>query len=446
MARGAIVLAVLAACGARSSAPAKSVVGEPGETLAETYETRLRPAVSPAEQAVVASGVVFDPALDCVARALAARAPAVLDPLRYRHVLSMRCGSPHYVLRALYIANDAAFGAAIDALAAEFPSHAAIVAGVAPAGTQRVLVLARRVIELEPVSRDGAAVIRGRLLVAATEGKLYVSSASGVAITPFTFGDDGRFAVRTSAPASADLELTMVRGTSTEPIARLELGTGSPLFRLDGSLMTRINGARRTVGAAPLERHDTPGTCTTIPAQLAGVDITDKARCFRIPMMDFAGLPDELAHRPQLQDILLTRGASFIELGETPPGWVSVRMLHRFEPATRDRVFELLRARWPQLQDRKVAGTGLADVLEQWRRDPDPYNTTGTYKPALDKVAATWTTTRTYYSGLTTARDVEKAMDLITPDSTPSAADVAVTQVRGKDGAMLQLVAVVLEL
>ncbi len=442
--RVALALAVVAACGPRAARPV--LVQPEGEPLAERYETRLRPAESPAEQAVVASGVVFDPALDCVARALAARAPAAPDPLRYRHVLAMRCGSPHYVLRAQLVGDDTAFGAAIDALASEFPSHAAIVAGVAPAGSQRMLVLARRVLELEPVSRSGAAVIRGRVLVPATDGKLYVSSATGVAVTPFSFGNDGSFAVKTSAPASADIELTMVRGASTEPIGRIELGGGSPLFRRDGSLMTRINGARRAIGAAPLERHDAPGTCASIPAQLGSIDITDKARCFKIPMMDFAGLPDELAHRPQLQDILLTRSASFIELGETPVGWVSVRLLHRFEPATREHVLELLRTRWPQLADRKVAGSALADVLEQWRKDTDPYNATATYKPALDKVASAWTTTKTYYSGLTTARDIDKAMDLITPDTVPTAVDVAVAQVRGKDGAMIQLVVVVLEL
>lgn len=440
----ALAVTVVAACGARATAPA--TIAPQVEPLAERYETRLRPPASPAEEAVVPSSVVFDPALDCVARALAARAPAPPDPLRYRHVLSMRCGSPHYVLRALYVKDDTAFGAAIDALASEFPSHAAIVAGVAPAGPQRMLVLARRVIEIEPVSRAGAAVIRGKLLVPATEGKLYVSSASGVKVTPFSFGNDGSFSVKTSAPAAADIELTMVRGTSTEPVGRIELGGGSPLFRLDGSLMTRINGARRTVGAAPLERHDTPGTCGSIPPKIDGVDVTDKARCFRIPMMDFAGLPDELVHRPQLQDVLLTRGAAFIELGETPPGWVSVRILHRFEPATRERVFELLRTRWPQLVDRKVTGTGLTDVLEQWHRDPDPYNATAAYKPALDKVATAWTTTKTYYSGLTTARDIEKALELISPDTVPNAADVAVTAVRGKDGAMIHLVVVVLEL
>ncbi|NVB78305.1 MAG: hypothetical protein HOV81_07920 [Kofleriaceae bacterium] len=440
-----MALVAVAACGPRAAAP--TTPGAPdGAQLAERYETKLREPASEAERAVVASGVVFDPALDCVARALASRAPAAPDPLRYRHVLSMRCGSPHYVLRAQYVADDAAFGAAIDALERDFPSHAAIAAGVAPAGNQRMLVLARRVIELEPVSRDGAAVIRGRLLVPATEGKLYVSTASGVVVTPLHFGNDGSFSVKTSAPSAANIELAMIRGTSTEPIGRLELGSGSSLFRLDGSLMTRINGARRTVGAEPLERRDTPGSCTGIPPQIDGVDITDKARCFKIPMMDFAGLPDELAHRPQLQEILLTRSASMIELGEQPPGWVSVRLLHRFEPATRERVFELLRTRWPQLAERRVNGNAMTDILEQWRRDPDPYNATSTYKPALDKVAAAWTSTKTYYSGLTTARDLDKAMELIAPDVVPTAADVAVAQVRGKDGAMIHLVVVVLEL
>jgi hypothetical protein len=112
--------------------------------------------------------------------------------------------------------------------------------------------------------------------------------------------------------------------------------------------------------------------------------------------------------------------------------------------AARARVIELLRQRWPDLAERKLAG--IRPIVEAWSRDADPFATTAKYKPALDELAANWSTRPHYYAALTTARDLDSALALVQPDDTPSGVDAAVVQVRGKDGAMLHLIAVVLEL
>jgi hypothetical protein len=72
--------------------------------------------------------------------------------------------------------------------------------------------------------------------------------------------------------------------------------------------------------------------------------------------------------------------------------------------------------------------------------------TLSTLKPRVDRIAAGWTTTRRYYSGLTAARDLEAAIRSIQPDATPLAVDLALVQERGTDGAMRHIVAFLLEL
>ena len=88
----------------------------------------------------------------------------------------------------------------------------------------------------------------------------------------------------------------------------------------------------------------------------------------------------------------------------------------------------------------------LGSVVETWSHDPDVFGSSAKYKPALDQVAAKWTKTKTYYDALTSSRDLDTALALVQPDVTPTAIDAAVVQVRGKDGAMLHAIAVVLEL
>ena len=142
--------------------------------------------------------------------------------------------------------------------------------------------------------------------------------------------------------------------------------------------------------------------------------------------------------------------ASMIEISASPKPKqaIQVRLLTRFEvmpsDAARARVIELLRQRWPDLPERKL--TGIQAIVDTWSRDPDPFATTAKYKPPLDDRAAKWSTRPHYYAALTTARDLDSALALVQPDDAPSAVDAAVVQVRGKDGAMLHLIAVALEL
>jgi hypothetical protein len=377
------------------------------------------------------------------------RAPAAPDPARYRNALPVRCGSPLYVVRAQLVADDAALVAAADAFEREVPSSATLVLGVAAAGRRRAVVFARRLVDLDRVARAGAAKLSGHLLAKAKTGRMLISTARGLTSKPFEISD-GRFELETGGPRDATIELVYTVGQVGKPFARVELGGGSPLFRRDGSVMTRINEARRVVGARPLVRRDQVGGCDFVPPQIDGIDVTDRARCFHVPVLELDDLADEIAYRPLVQDVLLTRAASLVEIAAAahPEPAIDMRVLMQFEAmapeAARQRVLELLRARWPQLVERKA--DGLPAVVEAWSRDPDVFASSAKYKPALDQVAATWTKTKTYYDALTTARDLETALALVKPDVTPTAADAAVVQVRGKGGAMLHAIAVVLEL
>jgi hypothetical protein len=442
----ALALIVLVACGARSATPPKR---EPPP--AERYTTTLRAAKPGAEQTLAARGIGFDPALDCVARAIAERAPAEPNPAQYRHALPVRCGSPLYVVRALLVADDRALVAALDAFDREVPSPSPLVLGIAEVRGRRAVAIARRVVELEPVSRASAPRITGKLLVSAKTGQLITSTTQGVVVTPFEIAADGRFSVETGAPRDATLELVFWAGRSRGPFGRLQIGNGSSLFQGDASLITRINEARRSVGAQPLQRRDALGTCDgNIPAQIDGIEVSDRAQCFDVPLLDLDDLADEIAYRALLQENLMRPAASMIEIGASPPPnrAIQVRLLTRFEAMAPDvarlRVIELLRQRWPDLPDRRLAG--MQAIVEQWSHDSDPFTTTAQYKPAVDALAARWSTQKHYYVALTTARDFDTAVSLVQPDDTPTAVDVSVVQVRGKAGAMLHLIAVALEL
>jgi hypothetical protein len=440
-----IIAAIAIGCGARTSTPTPPRESPP----AEQFTTTLRAAKPGAEQTLAARGVTFDPALDCVARELAARAPAEPNPARYRHALPVRCGSPLYVVRAVLVADDAALVAAVDAFDREAPSPSPLVLGVAEAHGYRAVAIARRLLELEPVSRAGAARLAGKLLLAATRGELLISTARGVTITPFEIRD-GRFSVETGSPRDATLELVFWAGTARGPFGRIQLGDGSSLFRGDASLITRINETRRATGLQPLQRRDAVGTCDHIPAQIDSIDVSDRAQCFDIPLLDLDDLAEEITYRPLLQENLLRPAASLIEIGASraPKQSIQVRLLIRFEAmppeAARARVIELLHQRWPDVAERKLAA--IQPIVESWSRDPDPFASSAKYKPRLDEFASRWSTKRHYYSALTTSRDLDTALGLVQPDDAPSAIDAAVVQVRGKDGAMLHLIAVVLEL
>ena len=440
-----LVIAVVA-CGPRAPRPTPQ---PPEPPPAERYTTGSRAATSEVERTLAARTILLDPALDCVARAVAMKAPAAPNPAQYRNALPVRCGSPFYVVRARLVADDAALLAAVDAFEREVPSTAQLVLGIAMVGSQRAVVMARRLVELEPVSRSSAPVIAGHLLRGPTAGRMLISTAAGLVTKPFEI-HEGRFSVETGAPRDATIELAFLAGQTSEPFARIEIGAGSSLFRRDGSLMTRIGEARTAIGAAPLQRRDAVGTCDRIPPQIDGIDVTDRARCFDLPLLDLDDVADEIAYRPLLQDVLLTPAASLIEIGASHQGTpaIQVRVLMRFETLTpeaaRARVLDKLHQRWPQLAERRA--DGLATIIDTWTHDPDVFGSTAKYKPALDRIAGKWTTTQTYYDALTTARDLDAALALVQPEDTPTAVDAAVAQVRGKDGAMLHAIAIVLEL
>jgi hypothetical protein len=443
--RRALLVIALVACGPRPTTP--TVPRDPPP--AESYTTASRAAKPGAEQTLAARGVAFDPALDCVARAIAERAPAEPNAAQYRHALPVRCGSPRYVVRAVLVADDPALLAAVAAFEREVPSPAPLVLGIAEVRGQRAVAIARRLVELEPVSRAGATRITGKLLMAAKAGQLLIATAKGITIKPFEIRD-GRFSVDTGGVRNATLELIFWAGAYRGPFARLRIGEGVSLFHGDGSFINRINEARRAIGLQALDRRDAVGSCDHIPAQIDGIDVSDRAQCFDAPLLDLDQLADEITYRPLLQDILLRPAASMIEIGAThaAPRGIEVRVLARFEAMSpdvaRSRVLELLRQRWPDLAERKLAG--IQPIVETWSRDPDPFASAAKYKPALDELASRWTTKKHFYSALTTARDLDAALALVQPDDLPSAADAAVMQVRGKDGAMLHVVAVVLEL
>lgn len=362
------------------------------------------------------------------------------------HELPLRCGSPYYVLDAIRASSDDEVLAAIDAVDKKRPSPLKLAVGIA----KRTVVVARRGVELEPVVRTGSRVtLRGQALVLVPKGTVYVSTARGITEKPFVF-DEGRFEVSFDAPADALVEVTMTDQTDTSgPLFRLELGEGSPLFAGTGDALTLINRARRTMGHPPVvEVTNGPGTCDPIAPQVGGVEVTDRAKCIDL-YVDAARVPDELRYRAELQSFVLDPRVAVYETSPLPGG-VFVRPLQKFEvlaPAeARTRVLAMLKARWPTLELRPIDDDALAAIVGRWSNESDAYNASATYKPMIDKLARTWSTRKTTYNAAIAARDFTTALAMLRPDVVPLAAEAAVIDVRRPDGALVHLIAVMLEL
>lgn len=446
----ALALALLAAlgCGTHTDRSAPAV---PGLRSAPDYATATRPARGPLEQALAAAPTIsFDPALDCVAAGLTG---ATLDPRRYRHELPLACGSPLLVVDARVV-TPATVDAALAELSRRLPGPDPIALGTAAHADGAIVVAARRTVALT-LPRAGATRIAGELLVAADALRLYQATAAGVEVRDVPVRDR-RFSldIDPGAGGAADLELAIVVGPSSGPVARLRLGAGAGLVDATASApLPAVNDARRRLGRPPLAPAGEPGDCDDIPPAVGGVDITDRAHCVELWSIESADLAAELGHRPLALHALLEPEVALVQyaeraLGPTERG-VAIRALRRFAVMTpaegRERALALLRRRWPDLPARQVASGELAAILADVPAQADD-GALATLKPRVDRVAAGWTTTRHYYSGLTTARDLEAALGNIQPAVTPLAIDLALVQKRGPDGAMRHVVAFVLEL
>lgn len=440
-----LLVSLLVACGG-SSAPIAAPpppTPRPAKVVRAPVTTTTRSAVTPLEQQLVEAGHVLDPALECVARAVAEGDTA------FEHALPLRCGSPFYVLDAVTASTDDEVVAAIAALDTKRPSPLKLALGIVTTGPQRTVVMARRGVELEPIARSGSRVtLRGQALVLVPKGTVYVSTARGITETPFVF-DEGRFEVAFDAPADALVEVTITdRTEASGPLFRLELGEGSPLFAGIGDAVTLINGARRTIGRSPVVAvSDGSGSCNPIAPQVAGIDVTDRAKCIDL-FVEPTRVTDELRYRAELQSFVLDPRVAVYETSPMPSG-TSVRLLQRFEalpPAeARTRVLSMLKARWPTLEVREVEGDALAAIVQAWSKETNAYDASATYKPMIDKLARTWSTRKTTYNAAIAARDFTTALAMLRPDVVPLAADTAVIDVRRPDGAMVHLIAVMLE-
>ena len=192
------------------------------------------------------------------------------------------------------------------------------------------------------------------------------------------------------------------------------------------------------------------------PAQLEAA-ITPKTRLFILNSPSnptgAAYTAAELDYRPLELHALLEPDAAVVQLAAAPIGprgaGVSMRVLRRFEALTpaagRARALARLRERWPELRERPGPAGELAAILTAVGPRSDAAGMAA-LKPDVDRVAARWTTTRRYFSGLASARDFEALLQLVRPDVAPLAVDLAFAQARGADGAMHHLVAFVLEL
>ncbi|MCY1053981.1 hypothetical protein [Nannocystis sp. SCPEA4] len=433
----------------------------PGEAQAPSspsapsdYAVAVRPARGGVE-ATLSSSLpgVLDPALDCVAAGLLAE-PARLDPRRYRHQLPIACGSPLLVIDARIVQPDEV-DTAVGELARLLPGTDPIALGTAelpePSGAL-VVVAARRTVELA-LPRAGAAQLSGRLLVPADALRLYQATAAGIEVRDVPL-QDGRFelALDPAATADADLELGIVVAGSSGPVARVRLGDGAGLVDAAApSLALAVADARRRLGRPPLTQAGEPGDCAAIPAAIDGVDVSDAARCTGLWSIALDDTAAELGYRPAEVHALLEPEAAFVQLAAAPIGprgaGVSMRVLRRFETLTpaagRERALARLRERWPELRERPAGELAAILAAVDARMDDAAM---AALKPAVDRIAARWTTTRKYYSGLASARDFETVLKIIRPDVTPLAVDLAFTQARGADGAMRHLVAFVLEL
>lgn len=428
-----LALVLLAACGGHiaSSVP---VAPEPPHPFAT-------------EQRAAAAGedglanVTLDPALDCIARKLGHEPKAS----RYRGELAIACGTPLLPIDARFVPARELVAAVADmrkALAADVP--AAI--GIAHDGDHVMVVLAARLVELEPFA-PGARTIRGRVTMPFTKIGALVASARGVERAAVTYAD-GAFSL--PAPAGdADVELVIIDGREEGPLARVRVGEGSPLFSREGSLLARTNAARGKLGLPPLRASSPLGECKDVPARVGDVDVTDRAHCHWAPHITIDELASEALYSPLIQLQLVGTRAALLEFGERDGG-AGLRVLEQFETLSpeigRARVLASLRARWPELAEHPAAAGLLDEPVQAWIDNGDYTVAPPAASARLEDIAAHWTPGGHYYSLVVTSRDLDTALARLAPDARPFAVDFAFRQVRDRDGAMRHVLAIVLAL
>lgn len=425
-------LLALVACGGAQHPHAQRVV--PVAPVA----TATREAKGP-ETAL--SGFTFDPALDCVAQKLG----GTIDPARYRNVLPIECGSPLHVVEAR-LTTAAELQATVADMAKRFIEPVPLALGTAQSGDKITVVIASRGVDLERF-KPGDPTIRGTLLINVKTLKALVSTAHGVAIQDVA-RDGASFSI--PAPAGdADIEFAIVSGTETGPLALVRVGKGSPLFAGPGDLLTRTNATRAALHLPTVQGATTVGDCKAIPAKVGDIDVTDRASCYRIVKLGPEYLADEVAYGPVMQAKLLLPDIALLEIGQID-GEAAYRVLRRFEVLTpeqgRARVLARLRERWPTLAERATPRGALAGIMDAWAASGQPDETTTQFHPQLMEVAKHWSRQPHFYAALSTSRDLDKTIDQVAPDDTPTEVDIAFEQVRDSRGQMRNLLVVVLSL
>jgi hypothetical protein len=439
-----------------------AAASEPGRfdpPAAPTYATPTRAPRLPGEKTVASASVSFDPALDCVAAALAQRAPAPPDPRLYRNELPIACGSPLYVVDASVVAAGKIRNA-FDHAAHVLTEPGPIALGVAPLPGRPstvVVVTARRGVDLEPFPREGATTLRGTLLIPAQNASLFLSQATpqGVRRRSVEMFKDRRFEVTVERAGDADLELQLKVGTSYGPAARLRIGAGAGLVDASRSTLgAAVAAGRAKLGMAPLVDAGQPGDCDKIPARVAGIDVSDRASCTALPLIGPADLPSEVAYRAGLMAFFFDASVGLLQVGAAaiPPTGTgaAIRVLRRFETIDvangRARLIEIMRRRWPGLRERSSPPGELAAIAAKLVGQPPDNKSTAPLNPAAGRIAGRWTTTGRYYSGVLLSRDFGKLAGMLEPNVTPLAIDAAVVQGRAADGALYHFAAIILEL
>jgi hypothetical protein len=436
-----LVVALVAGCGgarpARSGgSPAREDERTANAVPAGPVQTKTREAHG-AETTL--SGYVFDPALDCVA----AKLDGNPDPARYRHALPIECGTPLPVVDAR-LTRSADLATTVADMAKRFTEPVEIALGTAQHGDQIVVVIAARTVELEPF-HTGDREIRGTLRLKVAKLRAVVSRSSGVSFEDVT--RDGDAAFRMPAPeGDADVELVLVVGTETGPLAHVRVGKGSPLFATKGSLAERTAAARSAVGLPVLANSAlAAAACKPVPAKVAGVEVNDHSTCYQIPLLDARYLGDEVAYTPLMQENLLHHDAAVLEVG-TLGDQIGFRVLRKFEQRSdaegRTEVLARLREKWPELVEKRTPQ--VREVLDAWAASGQQDETAEQFKAPLQQIAARWTTKPHYLVMLTTARELQGAIDRIQSDETPVAVELEYTQVRDKRGEMRHLIAIIL--
>jgi hypothetical protein len=415
--------------------------------------------------AEVHAPIRFDPALDCVARWLVDLEATPLDRgpnlLLYQHVLPVACGSPLLPVHVRVVrehddveARLAEVRSYVEEVSAVLPGPEPIAVGVGRldrAGHARIFVAARPVLELEPVPRTGATVLRGRVTIPVEQLVLYRATADGVEVVAVPHEPTGAFSVAVDGARGADLELAIVSGGTTGPIARLQLGAGAGLIAsTEKSLLTAVNAARAALGREPLVERGPPGKCNDIPAGVEGIAVTDQATCHELWSIPPDAVVGHLRYRPLYLQPLLEPEAALVQVAPAAVGprgsGTVMRVLRRFVPldatAGRARAIALLRERWPGVEVR-AAGPELAALVADFAAAP---GTMDALKPRVDAIAGRWTRTGVYYSGLGMGRELAAAVRIIDPPVAPIAVDLVHAQAPAIDGSPHNLIVFVLEL